>query len=78
MLEWWRRAAQYGDPPDIVEERALCFHKDSPLSARPGHIVQLRIFSINKENPELTGLGIDGAREGANNGTFGSYAHDWK
>jgi pimeloyl-ACP methyl ester carboxylesterase len=26
-MEWWRRAERYGDPPDIVDERVLDFHK---------------------------------------------------
>ena len=30
LLEWWRRAIRYGDPPDIVDERVLCMHKAGP------------------------------------------------
>ena len=30
LLEWWRRAKRYGDPPDIVDERVLCMHKAGP------------------------------------------------
>jgi pimeloyl-ACP methyl ester carboxylesterase len=30
LAEWWRRAARYGDKKEIVEERALDFHKAGP------------------------------------------------
>jgi pimeloyl-ACP methyl ester carboxylesterase len=27
LMEWWQRAARYGDPKEIVDERALDFHR---------------------------------------------------
>ena len=30
LMEWWRRAALWGDPPDIVEERVLEYIKAGP------------------------------------------------
>ncbi len=30
LMEWWRRAIRYGDPPEIAEERALDYHKAGP------------------------------------------------
>ncbi len=52
MLEWWRRVAQYGDPPDIVEERALCFHKAGPRGAE----IHSAIFTNTDLNEELPSI----------------------
>ena len=52
MLERWRRAAQYGDPTDIVEERALCFHKAGPRGAEI-HQAIFKNTDINEELPRL-------------------------
>lgn len=30
LMEWWRRAARYGDSPEIVEERLLAFVEAGP------------------------------------------------
>ncbi len=30
LMEWWRQAARWGDTPDIVDERALEYHKAGP------------------------------------------------
>ena len=30
LMEWWRRSKRYGDPVEIVDERALDFHKAGP------------------------------------------------
>ena len=49
LIEWWRRAAQYGDPPDIVEERALCMHKAGPR----GEEIHWAIFTNTDLNEEL-------------------------
>jgi len=30
LMEWWRRSSRYGDPMEMVDERALDFHKAGP------------------------------------------------
>jgi pimeloyl-ACP methyl ester carboxylesterase len=33
LIEWWRRSAMWGDPPEIVEERVIEFIKAGPRGA---------------------------------------------
>jgi pimeloyl-ACP methyl ester carboxylesterase len=54
LLEWWRRAARYGDPAEIVEERMLCMHKAGPR----GEEIHWAIFTNSDLGEQLAKIKI--------------------